>query len=93
MNETDHYNKLVQLEQYAKLKANLIRGAPTYDRSSDFGVFIAGIHEYLQELPYITEPLRKSVLKSACRGVAQEYLATIPALASQSFDNLVYYLH
>ena len=60
-----------------------------FDGKSDFDIFVAALHEYLQDLPYITKPLRKSILKSACKGTAQEYLATIPALASQTFESML----
>ena len=89
MSEEDHNNKLRALETYSKLKDNLVRGAPIFNRNSDFESYTAAIFEYLAELPYITEPLRKSVLKSSCTGIAQEYLSTIPALASHSFDSLL----
>ena len=43
---------------------------------------MANLHEYLADLPYITEHLKKAILKSSLKGVAQEYLATIPTLAA-----------
>ena len=54
---------------------------------------MANLHEYLADLPYITEHLKKAILKSSLKGVAQEYLATIPTLAAQTFENVLVYLH
>ena len=58
-----------------------MRGAPTFDGSTDFEVFVNSFTEYLADQPCMTEQLQKSLLKASCKGVAQEYLGSIVGLA------------
>lgn len=78
-----------ELEQYSKLKANLTRSAPTFNGTSDFDTFTASFHEFLSELPYCPEPMRRSLLRGACQGIAQEYLGTIPAVATLPYESIL----
>ena len=45
-------------------------GAPTFDGSTDFEVFVNSFTEYLADQPCMTEQLQKSLLKASCKGVA-----------------------
>ena len=85
----EHNSRMQELEQYSKLKANLARSAPTFDGTSDFDMFVTNFHEFLSELPYCPDAVRRSLLRGACKGVASKYLGTVPAVATLPYEAIM----
>ena len=85
----EHNSRMQELEQYSKLKANLAQSASTFDGTLDFDVFVTNFHEFLLELPYCPDAVRCSLLKGACKGVASEYLGTVPAVATLPYKAIM----
>ena len=88
----EHESRMKQLATYSKLRCDLLKAAPQFNGWTDFDAFFQEFENFVSEQAYMTEDIRRALLKGACTQAAREYLGSMANSHTFTYDQLAFVL-